>query len=821
MATQTQVTDFSRDVLGRYVCNTLAEAMVSTDGQASPGARPFDVVVVGGGSFGAVVAAHMFHLDAARAHRILVLEGGPFMLPEHVQNLPMLGLAVPAATSIAALRQAGQANVARNEVWGLAWHSPVPFPGLAYCVGGRSLYWGGWAPRPLSEELSPTVWPKVVVDDLRDDQLDAASRQLGVDQTNDFIFGPLQNALRERLYQAVGQQLVPAAMELAALPDHPAVGEAPTTTAELARLLGISPEAAGDSSPQELADQLKLEAPLAVQASTRPGFFPNNKFSAGPLLVQAARAAWAESGGNDADKQLMIVPQCHVLRLDTRGSEVIGVQTSQGYVPLPPGGSVVIALGTIESTRLALHSFAALPGTGPIGSGLMGHLRSNLTIRIPRQALGPIAERELMAAALLLKGHAVDTDGRERFFHLQITAAGLGARGGDSEAELFKKLPDIDLFDRFQSANDTHVVITLRGIGEMDPGNPTSRIQLDPEIDEYGVPRALVHLAPSEADRRLWQEMDACADAAALAFAGGSPYEILDGATFRPAAAGQAPSEIVPFARRRDGLGTTHHEGGTLRLGDDPATSVTNADCRLHGVDNAYVAGPALFPRLGSPNPMLAGVALARRLAEHLTPARRYVSDDSFEVLFDGTDMSAWRMAGAGRFQIVDGALQAIPGNGLGLLWCTRSLPTDFSVRLQYRLTRPDDNGGVYVRFPDPTGKGYENPAWVAAHFGFEAQIDDLGRPDGADLHRTGAIYGATDQTYTSVAARPPGAWNDYEIRVRGQDYTVLLNGQQVTTFTNTDPGRGVPTTSEAPAYLGLQAHTGRVCFRRIRISVI
>ncbi|GAA3466295.1 hypothetical protein GCM10018965_008470 [Nonomuraea roseola] len=821
MATQTQVTEFSRDVLGRYVCNTLAEAMASTDSQASPGARPFDVVVIGGGSFGAVVAAHMFNVDVSRTHRILVLEGGPFMLPEQVQNLPMLGLNVPAATSIAALRQAGQAHVPRNEVWGLAWHSPVPFPGLAYCVGGRSLYWGGWAPRPLPEELSPTVWPKALVDDLQDGQLDTAGQQIGVDQTNDFIFGPLHNALRERLHEAVRGQLVPGAMDLATLPDHPALRDGLPSPAQLSQLLGMSPDAAGERSAQELADQLKLEAPLAVQASTRPGFFPNNKFSAGPLLVQAARTAWADSGGNDADKRLMIVPRCHVLGLDTRGSEVTGVQTSHGYVPLPPGGAVVIALGTIESTRLALHAFDALPGTGPIGSGLMAHLRSNLTIRIPREALGQITEHELMAAALLLKGHAVDADGRERFFHLQITAAGLGSRSADSEAELFKKLPDIDLFNRFQSASDTHVVITLRGIGEMDPDNPANQIRLDPELDEYGIPRALVELSPSPADRQLWDEMDACADAAALAFANGSPFEVLDGPTFRPAAAGQAPSDVVPFNRRRDGLGTTHHEGGTLRLGDDPAGSVTTADCRLHGVDNAYAAGPALFPRLGSPNPMLTGVALARRLAEHLTPTRRFVATDNHEVLFDGTDMSAWRMAGAGRFQIVDGALQSIPGDGLGLLWCTRPTPTDFSLRLQYRLTRPDDNSGVFIRFPDPTSKGYDNSAWVAVDFGFEIQIDDLARPDGADMHRTGAVHGVDGQTYTAAPARPPGKWNDYEIRVRGQDYTVILNGRQVTTFANTDPERGLPTTLDAAAYLGLQAHTGRVCFRNIRISVI
>ncbi|MFI0449685.1 family 16 glycoside hydrolase [Actinomadura sp. 6N118] len=819
MAVQPQVTDFSRDVLGRYVCNTLAEAVASTDGQASPGARPFDVIVVGGGSFGAAVAAHLFNVDASRMHRVLVLEGGPFLLPEHVQNLPMLGLNVPGATSIAALRQVGQATVPRSEVWGLAWHSPVPFPGLAYCVGGRSLYWGGWAPRPLPEELSPAVWPKTVVDDLQGDQFDTAGEQLGIDQTNDFIFGALQNALRERLYEAVTDGGITGALDLGPLPDHPAAGGGLPSVAELTRLLGISREAASGRSAQELADLLKLEAPLAVQASTRSGFFPNNKYSAGPLLVQAARAAWAESSGNDADKRLMIVPRCHVIGLDTRGSEVIGVQTGQGYVPVAPGGSVVIALGAIESTRLALDAFGAQPGTGPIGSGLMAHLRSNLTIRIPRQALGRIAQRELMAAALFLKGRSVVADGPERFFHLQITAAGLGPRGGDSEAELFKKLPDIDLFNRFRSADDTHVVITLRGIGEMDPDNPASQIRLDPERDEYGVPRALVQLAASQADRQLWDDMDACADDAALAFTGGAAFEILDGARFRPAAAGQAPSDVVPFNRRRDGLGTTHHEGGTLRMGDDPATSITDADCRVRGVDNAYVAGPALFPRLGSPNPMLTGVALARRLAGHLTPTRRFAAPDDHQVLFDGTDISAWQMAGAGRFQIVDGALQAIPGDGLGLLWCTRPTPADFSLRLQYRLTRPDDNAGVFIRFPDPTSKGYDNTAWVAVHFGFEIQIDDLARPDGADVHRTGAIYGVDGQTYTRPLVRQPGEWNDYEIRVSGQRYTVILNGQQSTTYTNIDLARGLPTTAQTPSYLGLQAHTGRVMFRNIRIK--
>ena len=43
-------------------------------------------------------------------------------------------------------------------------------------------------------------------------------------------------------------------------------------------------------------------------------------------------------------------------------------------------------------------------------------------------------------------------------------------RADDSDAELFKKIPDVDRFDRFLHVTDTTVVITIRGIGEMQPG---------------------------------------------------------------------------------------------------------------------------------------------------------------------------------------------------------------------------------------------------------------------------------------------------------------------------------------------------------------
>lgn len=69
MASTAQVTDFSRDVLGRFVCNSLPEALASTDSATRPGVRPFDIIVAGGGSFGGVFAQHLLTTDLAHHHR--------------------------------------------------------------------------------------------------------------------------------------------------------------------------------------------------------------------------------------------------------------------------------------------------------------------------------------------------------------------------------------------------------------------------------------------------------------------------------------------------------------------------------------------------------------------------------------------------------------------------------------------------------------------------------------------------------------------------------------------------------------------------------
>ena len=53
-------------------------------------------------------------------------------------------------------------------------------------------------------------------------------------------------------------------------------------------------------------------------------------------------------------------------------------------------------------------------------------------------------------------------------------------------------------------------------------------------------------------------------------------------------------------------------------MGDDPETSVTDANGRFHHVANAYCVDQSLFPTMGSANPVLTGLTLTRKIAEHL-----------------------------------------------------------------------------------------------------------------------------------------------------------------------------------------------------------
>ena len=68
-------------------------------------------------------------------------------------------------------------------------------------------------------------------------------------------------------------------------------------------------------------------------------------------------------------------------------------------------------------------------------------------------------------------------------------------------------------------------------------------------------------------------------------------------------------------------LSEAYHQTGTTRMAADPRHGVVDPTCRVHGVENLYVAGSSVFPTGGHANPTFTIVALALRLADHLKAA--------------------------------------------------------------------------------------------------------------------------------------------------------------------------------------------------------
>ncbi len=872
----TPETPFTRDILGNYVCNSFSEAQNS---------GPFDVIIIGGGTFGLALAQDLLFRTQQQGlgalpedsswrpagFRILVLEAGPFALPEHTQDIPNLQLYPPLPATRQELIAQGLQAQPRLENWGLPWNSNERFGGLAYCLGGRSLYFGGWSPRYLATEMhraavgaigADTLWPAAVIEDLTLEpiihgfQLQAA-KQTGVSAANDFINGVLHDFLRRTLFAAYGA--IPNAIPLAQMPDYTV--EAPEDiTAALSQQLAAPPYAGFQLS-------LALDAPLSVQAVTRPGFFPFNKFSSVPLGITAARQAFSEAGTNNSAKRLMIVPNCHVKRLMTRTytlatgtvvQEVIGIDTGNG--PLDLSGViagnvnrrpvVVLAAGAIESARLAMLSLPGLPNGPQMGRNLMVHLRKNVSFTIAPLPV-PLAEQEL--SALLVRCRVNLADGTPAHFHLQINASAVPpgpAGGGRSDALLFQSVPDLDHVRIFSQTAPGQLDVVIRAVGEMlpNPQNNNVVLPLPADNDEYGMPRATVNVVRGARDIEVMGFMDATMDAVAQILGFGPPLN-----------AGGQPA---------DGLGTTYHESGTLRMGENPALSVTNPDGQFHYVANLYAGDASVLPTCGSANPVMNGIALRRRLARRLAPEgdgvgnpvapARHVAPffqppipapplpGTVVQLFDGQSLANWRMAGHGTFHVVDGALQSVPSFDLGLLWCTIPMPQNYRLELDFFTRTFQTNSGVFVRFRNPQSTGYYNPAWSAVFVpgfpstpnGFEVQIDNTGAPDGRSKHRTGAVYAVNyPNDGPDDPALPPAqpgdfvnpqnalvlAWNSYRIDVQGDVITVNLNGVATAKYTNTDPNRGRFVAAE-PTFVGLQSYSNysfTTAFRNIRITVL
>ena len=762
-----QQTTFGYDVVPRYTCNTWQELTAAM----GLGAYPFDVIVVGGGMYGAYIAEKLYRGGSGSALRVLLLDAGASLLQSHIQNLPQqLGGKIGGPNYF---RTRDDASGAQNVIWGMPWISNEAFPGLAYCLGGRSLFWGGWSPTLTDADLAN--WPSDVVAWLKGPTgYTRTADEIGTGTTTDFI---RQTALFNALL-AKFQSTLP---------------------------LGGATEAG--------------EAPLAVVGSApRAGLFAFDKFSSAPFLLDAVRNDVANNAAyGDLSRRILVVPRVQVHRLNTAGNAVtsldLSVDGSRQTLPLAAGCVVVLANGTIEATRLALESLGV--GSRQFGAprlgNLMAHLRSNITVKIRRTALGLGAPADLETVALLIRG---TFNGRR--FHFQVTAADV--TGPNPESNMWSMVPDIDVIDSLLANQDpTWITITFRGIGEMEDQRVVDNIDpargwvdLSQETDQWSMRRAYVNLVTTQIDRNLWDAMDNAAFAIALGLTGNNAAEI----QYWNGQAWQATRpQPDPGGRRfwRDGLGTTHHEAGTLFMGAS-GVSITDTTGRFHVSSNAYVAGPAVFPSLGSANPSATAFSLARRTAGAIITAATPTAGAGFTPL--SLSPPDWRMVklpNSPATMIHHGSVVETSG-WYGLYWYMKEQFSNFVLSVDWRISRREENSGIYIRVPPPDTA---NALQAADAMGHEIQIDQRGfdsvsGTEGHPLKVTGAIYDL--QAPSASTQVQIGVWNTFVIEANGNRIRVTLNGQLINDYVST---------RQLTGHIALQAHDSlsRTQFRNLQVK--
>lgn len=140
--------------------------------------------------------------------------------------------------------------------------------------------------------------------------------------------------------------------------------------------------------------------------------------------------------------------------------------------------------------------------------------------------------------------------------------------------------------------------------------NPDSRVVLSEKRDAFGLPQVALDWQFLDVDKRSLQVLMETLDRELerLSLGRAEPSSWLE----EP----ETPWEIDPLVSSHP-VGGYHHMG-TTRMAATPQRGVVDADCRVHGVGNLYVAGSSVFPTSGWANPTLTILALALRLGDHL-----------------------------------------------------------------------------------------------------------------------------------------------------------------------------------------------------------
>jgi choline dehydrogenase-like flavoprotein len=294
------------------------------------------------------------------------------------------------------------------------------------------------------------------------------------------------------------------------------------------------------------------------------------------------------------------------VRSDGRHVDELEVRELDGRKHRARGRAFILALGGIENVRLMLVSNDVhAAGIGNHSDWLGRAFQGHTTISQKHTALSLHRERAELAMFNnqdLKNPHAV----------LSTTAAAQRkARSANFTATLTDVSADVPatttalvtVASRLAAAQAR----TARGVYFMTEHTPNrdSRLALvQGDLDELGVPRIRLDMRYNEL------EMDSLERSIRML----------------AAELGRLGAGRLQWNGRRGDLvrmmSPSRHHMGTTRMSTSARDGVVDDQCRVHGIDNLYVAGSSVFPTSGIANPTLTLLALACRMGDHLVAAR-------------------------------------------------------------------------------------------------------------------------------------------------------------------------------------------------------
>jgi choline dehydrogenase-like flavoprotein len=254
---------------------------------------------------------------------------------------------------------------------------------------------------------------------------------------------------------------------------------------------------------------------------------------------------------------------------------------------------VVLSAFCIENPRLLLHSATSVfpnglaNSSGTVGKYLLAHIADSHFGRFE----DPIHMWSTAPGTLLSQHHYGTQEGRDFVGGWSWMTSCLFPA---EFCETLGRVGEGMWGEKFVRYLEQYPHFTVLGTEGECLAYETNRVELSDEVDEFGVPRPLVTFEFGENERNMRNVIHSLGRQ--ILVAGGAQEVLISN-------------------------GNDHTMGG-CRMGDDPSSSVVDRNLKAHDHPNLYLCDASVFATPGGAQPSQTIMALALRLADHLTRGR-------------------------------------------------------------------------------------------------------------------------------------------------------------------------------------------------------